>query len=315
MSEIETNKKKFNELYSHFLELNEASPKYIYQYCSTETFRKIIENKELWLTDPSFMNDYLEMHYLDKYINEALLKINCDMGAKQTFYNFFQTYACKANSFFSCFSSSGDILSQWRSYADDGCGFSIKFDVSHWNISSGVPNQCESIPKPSSLLRMNRIHYFDEKKDKDILTKLIEITLRFIENKNFNAQLCGSGGTSLLVSLQNIVKNPAFSEEKEVRIIYRDPSEFVGLPDFGFKSSDKDGEKNFIINNFLKEKKYRNSKNSISIYYPLTFDSEHFIKAVILGPKNKSKDRDIESYLKHNRFNNVEVLRSAASYQ
>ena len=44
--------------------------------------------------------------------------------------------------FVSCFSADGDVLSQWRAYADDGHGFAIGFAPAEFAILQGeaIPN-------------------------------------------------------------------------------------------------------------------------------------------------------------------------------
>lgn len=43
------------------------------------------------------------------------------------------------NKFICCLSEHGDILSQWRTYADDGRGFAIGFSVENTNFLQNIP--------------------------------------------------------------------------------------------------------------------------------------------------------------------------------
>lgn len=289
------------------------SPNYpiLFSYCSVDTFYNIVKNKEIWLTDPKFMNDYMEQHYLDQIVQEMLNQIkeknSYNEDVIQKFCQYYYSYAASSNYFYCCFSSNGDLLSQWCRYADDGCGFSIGFNSKSWKINYGVPVPFDAIPFPTNQLMLNRIHYYSDK-TRDALFNFIIRILDLLKNDDKNINNFGSIFSARLCSLINIIKNPAFSEEKEYRIIFNDPSDYVGIQNFGF-NDDK-----YRISSLLESYKFRRKNNSISRYYPLKF-SDNFIEQVFIGPKNVSLEKDICDYLKSNGIDNIKIRRSSASYR
>ena len=102
----------------------------IYHYCSTSGFFNILRNQCLWLTEASFTNDAWENRMLDPVFEQALEELADDgeierarMDTARDLY--YHHSACFI--YLGCFSEEGDILPQWRSYADDGQGFAIGF--------------------------------------------------------------------------------------------------------------------------------------------------------------------------------------------
>jgi hypothetical protein len=106
--------------------------------------------------------------------------------------------------FIVCFTENGDQLSQWRAYANDGLGFAMGFrSDAHWSTGFVRP------------VLLERVIYVEAEQD-----ALIEPILRgAVEAAD------DGGGDRLLNDLWEvlaIIKNPAFAEEKEWRLIVQD---------------------------------------------------------------------------------------------
>lgn len=98
-------------------------PRLIYHYCGIEVFRKIITDKKLWLASAAHMNDTREISFFVENLkalaeNEGNDEILDLLSRKPV-----------AEPYLSCFSSNGDLLSQWRAYGDDGAGLAIGFNT------------------------------------------------------------------------------------------------------------------------------------------------------------------------------------------
>ena len=110
----------------------ESKKKY-YHYCSVEKFFNIMQTSTLRLGNPLSMNDYSEViwflklikNYADKkwiyqnisekwFLIESIIK---DITQEIEF------------PYILCLSKKNDVLSQWRSYADDGKGVAIGINV------------------------------------------------------------------------------------------------------------------------------------------------------------------------------------------
>ena len=100
----------------------------LYHYCSNDTFLKIVEKSELWLSELTLSNDSME----GAWVREVLLK-ECrernlsphaldDFAKKTTF--LLEVFSAAGF----CLSAEGDLLSQWRGYADNGAGVAIGFE-------------------------------------------------------------------------------------------------------------------------------------------------------------------------------------------
>ncbi|EAA3976887.1 DUF2971 domain-containing protein, partial [Salmonella enterica subsp. enterica serovar Enteritidis] len=104
---------------------------------------------------------------------------------------------------------------------------------------------------------------------------------------------------SNIIHLNTTTKNPAFKEEKEVRLVYQTLD--TGRYEYPESSS-------------IKDLKYRISNNQIISYYELGFPKDA-VSELILGPNNKFKESDIVNFLQYNGFeHSIKILKSKASY-
>ncbi|PDV89374.1 hypothetical protein CO652_07055 [Rhizobium sp. H4] len=204
-----------------------------------------------------------------------------------------------------CMSVDGDTLSQWRGYADDGRGVSIGF--SHEFLTA--------ITKSNGLVRLQKVIYdLDDQKQRvrEIFPKVKELisegavsiprTNRLLDLKteeqlqaemeqyrSKNVELFGT-----LTELQPIwfsFKNPAFREENEWRLAMN-----ILSPD---------------------ETDYRTANGRLVPYKAVEFPaaSTKILEHLILGPKNTTPVRVIESFLRRYGFENVTISVSTASYR
>lgn len=102
----------------------------LYHYCSTETFLNIIQNKSIRLSSMKMSNDSSEGIWVSNLISDYIE--NGGMGFSKIemklIHMFLSDYQDIFPSLAFCLSREGDLLSQWRGYADDGYGFCIGFD-------------------------------------------------------------------------------------------------------------------------------------------------------------------------------------------
>lgn len=134
-------------LTEELLNYNPKVPPILYHYCSIDTFLSIINNCNIWLSDAGKTNDSTETKWvfsevkkvveqaLDSYKN--LYKPEILSKAKNIAYNVIDNlvfgkapFVRNSKKFLFCFSEAEDLLSQWRSYGDDGKGVAIGFNTS-----------------------------------------------------------------------------------------------------------------------------------------------------------------------------------------
>ena len=119
----------------------------VYHYCSLETFNTIINNKTLRASDITKSNDDQELKWIANSISNTIINVILNNKTLCSKYNidndkirFIEeqiknvtnsVYISNSRTMLSlacCFSETGDLLSQWRGYANDGNGISIGFN-------------------------------------------------------------------------------------------------------------------------------------------------------------------------------------------
>lgn len=268
----------------------------IYHYCSPETFHKIIENKTLWLSATNNMNDFSEGKWVESVLAKVLSDNHTDDN-NEWCNNLWRTVVGNNQiAYVSCFSKEGDTLSQWRAYAQDGEGVAIGFDEDKLGLGSGMPIWHAAGGVHS--IKLNEIEYIDTHElQREIKSIIFKKGVQYINNVNHLLEI-----TAKINHLSMTVKNLAFEEEKEKRIIYK-----------ALIMTDKE---NRTIQAFpsIGDVKYRISNGYLTSYFDFKFNS-NVIKEIILGPKNKFSQYDIETFLSINGLTKANVGRSTATYR
>lgn len=284
----------------------------VFHYCSGSTFREIIQKKTLRFADITKSNDSAELRWITSYIEsvflEELEKANQNSRFKEIsrktdfeglFHKFSDTFftqaLCGKEKFFwfyvSCFSLEGDMLSQWRGYADDGRGFSIGFSRKAFEAYSTSGFKLLSI-------HSGEVEYAKEKhilSVRESIGKLFSDIIADIEINKLSKEgirhiymSCFQG----LIEKAVFIKNPFFKEEKEWRMCVWTYKEFSDCNDI------------LLVNNGVPENydlEYQNRNNQIVSYFDLKFASDT-VKKIIVGPKNKTDLSDLSMFLKSNGF-------------
>lgn len=337
----------------------------IYHYCSFETFMSILSNKKIWLSDIFKMNDWSEENYLEYLLLKYLkgIKDNLIGDKKYIRYlenqdknNFFnlnkktkeydelfyrinlfliknRLLKLKSTSFcryICCFSKKGDLLSQWRAYANDGRGFAIGFDVDILKeLLKDTEIRLEEVEyiqkkdkiKKSELKKFEKklpqIPYIDKDQELKQMIKesiivnsdddfLFSIDFSFFLRHILTNIMAKSYFDSELekLSLQRLkkltkIKSSVFSEELEYRIIMIE---------------DKKNSKSKNI-------KFRKSKNENNLirYQEFSLDCQGVIAEIIIGPKNNTSPKELLEYLKqlgsdNSHVENVYIRKSDIPY-
>ena len=203
-------------------------PPVLYHYCPPPSLISILQSRRLWAGDARQMNDAQELLYARKVaarVAARLLKdwppITGKIGAAllEAVADESYRYWEWDRYFIVCFTENGDQLSQWRAYANDGLGYAIGFrSDAHWSTGFTRP------------VLLERVIYDESEQD-----ALIEPLLReAVEAADID------GGDRLLNGLWEIlaiIKNPAFAEEKEWRLIVQDWRGDGSGPPFRFMPS------------------------------------------------------------------------------
>lgn len=268
-------------------------PEIIYHYCSVETFMKIIENKSLWLSNARKMNDFNETVWINKFIESKI-----DILDKNKYPKFREEFEAiyKANDnipYLACFSEEGDLLSQWRGYADDAGGVAIGFSLLELGISEKLP--CTSVENTDTLGLQRCI--YDKEKQERFINLIFEI-----EEEPYDVLSI----VDKLKKMSYLYKNHGFSEEKEWRIIHT-PLLLDSVVTNGISAVGG-----------ISEIKFRPLKNDMTSYFIYNFKeraNSSLIKEIILGPKCTINKYDLDMFLSINGFKNTEIKFSEVSYR
>ncbi len=215
---------QWNSLHSYSEDLR------LFHYTSLEGLRGIVSNRSLWLTHINYLNDPNELEYGRKLIldvcdklkkgNEKLIK----EIKKQLKWRFNGRDYCP---FIACFCEDGNLLSQWRSYAGNGEGYSLEFD---FNNDTSISKRESGIDDGKEYFILRKIIY---KKDDqiDLVKTYLELVLKsadkfFDEMKGQKIQedvreiSMASEISNVLFDMLFSFKNDVFKEEKEWRLVY-----------------------------------------------------------------------------------------------
>lgn len=198
----------------------------------------------------------------------------------------------------SCFYKEPDILSQWRAYAEDGKGVSIGFDL-------------KKISKADNLLIREVIYIDDIVSDETVVDVLgvASTIMTIIKEENIVNK-----DEQIEVFLHELIpelakyKNPAFKEEKEVRLIFCDDMKFEKIIDKYNAFIEK-------LEAIELEHDFRTvGEDDITEFLKLPFSKEA-IKEIYVGPKCLLSEYDVKNILKKLLNLDVKVIKSKSSYK
>ncbi len=274
--------------------------KIYYHYCSVDTFFNIMQTSTLRLGNPLSMNDSAEVIWFLELVEEYVDK-------KEKYKEISERWQLVEKMMKSmiqeidfpyilCLSKNSDVLSQWRSYANDGKGVAIGIDV-------------DVLLRYSELLFGNDIIYDSEEQMKLLGEKGID---KYLDKLN-KVIVNGDNATiynkirilvSYLLKDAVICKNPAFKEEDEYRISC--------VP-------------NKCDEGKISEIKFRTNNEVIFPYREICFEKikPNLIKDITIGPKSLINNRNLCLFLKQQGFKwkvseekwNQHVKTSKATYR
>ncbi len=295
----------------------------LYHYTDLNGLKGIVENQCFFSSNSAYLNDKEEFFYGLKLFKTAISNYTSTSNEEEEIIaKINEVISNKLDSyhFVTCFSLEGDILSQWRAYANDGKGIAIGFDLNKLT---------ESIKPKATGIRI----IYNDGEQKEITKKIVDITIQF-----YKSQL------SVLESLNQIelytviaqeaneifnkyiaqFKHRSFEEEKEYRL---DLSIDIDL-NKNRELSYRVGRNNLLVpylflkTNFqeeLEQKKSNSEESEESIIKKIKYKVKALpIKEIIIGP---SLDYDLNKksiigFLKKNGYSkNIDIKQSSVPYR
>lgn len=283
-----------------FIEIYNPKPnEIIYHYCNSDAFNSICQNKTIRLSDLFSMNDSMEIKYgYSIWIEVANLLIK-EFGREfiDEIDKIIHGFGLHSLSIAASFSKEGDLLSQWRAYASDGCGYCIGFLAKDILRLPVFPVRIEYNKKTQIKKVLDSVSYIYN----TISSSKKKYGKTFIE-------LC-----FFLTTFLASMKNPLFKEEKEIRLIHLLTFEEIN----GNARLLDNGGYSFGHEVFGQKINFRFKEN-----YPVAYQDYDFtnnnkinpIKEIIIGPKNNALLTGISIYLETIGLSKVNILKSNLTY-
>jgi hypothetical protein len=286
----------------------------LYHYCPNAAFISIVSNKEIWASDFSHANDFMEGKWIREIFRDHCTDKKISKEQQAELIRHLDTVIDLARTAGFCMSEDGDLLSQWRGYADNGAGVSIGFSKEYFD-ALGILKRDRNDAFNASLTKV----VYNPTDQKKLIAEVLDPILALVNE----GALRGYRTTIISVVSEEeraaqkkkyremyqrfiffffhlySLKNPAFAEEREWRII----SHIIITKD----EPDED----------LKNLEFRATQDRIVRYRRIALEdlSQPTISEVVLGPKNLANEEIVEQLLKKNGWGNVTIRRSSASYR
>ncbi len=306
----------------------------VYHYCSVESLMGILSDSSIFLSHCRYMNDHMESKWIRRIAANCEKQFNTrfDCWHMMVINKILSNY--RGDCYLACFSRNGDVLSQWRAYADDGYGVSIGFDFNSiykdllaclrfdsviYDVERQKYDVTNTLRKyipyedldalcltdSERLTKASSNYFAREKFDADVVTisqprlKLSDILSGTVSDDSVNRRLADC--VKELILLSHLLKNSAFHEECESRLCYFENDNIRKI-----KKS----------NEFVGNLEHRHADGKIVPYRKFMFSNyRNIIKEIKFGPRCRLDDYSVRSFLKQNGYSNVRISRSEASYQ
>ncbi len=276
----------------------------IYHYCSPFAFQQIIEKKCLWLSATNNLNDFTEGAWAIHAFDNVLRRIVNDKN--NDWLNHINSLYRNNNvtpKYVTCFSKDGDILSQWRAYAQNGEGVSIGFDEDELVLAGRGDSSAEEKFRYPTLID---VKYMDIPQLESEISDILHAGFDISEARK-DQQMGFEYNMKTLFHLGDLfsgVKNPAFLEEREKRMVFT--TMVSGFPNLNA---------NMLTNMAMGPMKHRISGGFLSSYFDFNFSIKKPIREIILGPRNRFSNYDVDTFLGFNDCIDVKFERSKATYR
>jgi hypothetical protein len=208
--------------------------------------------------------------------------------------------------FITCFSEDGDLLSQWRAYADDGQGIAIGFRTDQ--LGFPVESRFIDVFMEEQRVAIAKCMY-DRKAQEMQIDELIAFFDKLF-NDLFSTQepyspysydLYVDTGAWCLRNMSIVSKHPGFSEECEWRAIYW-PKGY----------GEKEGFPSALVGPRLQ--RIREGEDIDYHEWQLT-DASGLIAEIIIGPKSMLSKEDVRNMLESQGYSDFCVKRSDIPYR
>ncbi len=327
---------------------NKGYPKVLYHYASMEKGTSILKHKNIRLSDITKSNDVKEMSIFFPDLFDEMLK-NYDehngfsykfeykgKGNRQAFGLFVNELKKKIEKEFEdgsiatfalCLSEEGDLLSQWRGYADDGKGICLGLNVEEILKFVGISSVSGFSLEKVEYLSKEQIDEWVKNVANQMLG-IVEIILGAIEEgniqyysaKEFDEDIFNTIYYNILSEVEESIKfkTEGFKEEKEWRFFIKNSLNKDDIKGKKITSIGTLGEgaRRKTSKYFADNVEFNIKENDMVPFVSLKFEKFHnnLINQVICGPNNKIREKDLELFLRKYGYRNCKGRKTNITY-
>jgi len=280
-------------------------PEVLYHYTRPEAFKAIISDRILWLSDLSKMNDATERLWISDIFRQVERKrSDAKLGTREANHYYSDFQLDKTPIFIVCFSEEGGLLSQWRSYADEGQGLAIGFRTEKLGFPV-MGRFIDEFMEEQQVAIARRV--YDRQKQSEQIEALIahfdRLFTDLVNERNTYSTYIYDGYLDTarwcLRNMSVISKNPTYSQEREWRAVYWPP---------GY------GQKEGLASHSIGPEIQRPKEAGAIATHEWHLVANDLIEEVILGPKSAFTETDVQELLEGKGFTDFSVRRSEVSY-
>lgn len=259
-------------------------------YCSTASLEGIIKNKQLWLSNPLFMNDLEEVRFgvlkgtsiarESQELKDALKTGTREQMFFDALSDHFDMYSGEHvfDLYIACFSEHSiddedGRLSMWRAYAASGDGAALIFDLNSVVRRDGSYNG----------LLLDKVGYGTKEEREQWLRDKVIQTARIIDEITVPDEYLGMVAAALFERIKLMAvfsKHSGFLEENEWRLVYMAERDFQNKYESCL---------NYAVTARGVEPKLRLPIHGAVPWHTEAFDFASILQKVILGPSVSSQ--------------------------
>jgi hypothetical protein len=208
-------------------------PDTLFHYTTGDGLFGILGSKTLYATDARYVNDSTELIYPREVI-ESLIERKLSqwpsVSAQSALTEMASTWReglFRSRVYIFCFCEEGDLLSQWRGYGGMS-GYSVGMAPSAWSFDD--PAEFRGMFDPS--MHLVKVRY-DPESQLNLVEGRLDAACHFLthfdakaqvrDGMEFCARFVAAMTLAELAKAALCLKHPAFSEEREWRLVYAEP--------------------------------------------------------------------------------------------
>ncbi len=189
----------------------------LYHYTDLNGLIGIVSEADLWLTHSKYSNDDQELTRGRDIAKSAIAIARSTVPSPGADWIAFlneveRLIDCSSDDVYvTCFCKADDLLSQWRGYAANGVGVSIKFTPTGFSEFIGVDSP------HGGLMRLWKVFYAEEQQKK-IMASALTFAYAYVANEPVTTK--ARRAADAITFFVPTFKDEAFSDEREWRLIF-----------------------------------------------------------------------------------------------